>query len=110
MHDRRWVVDTNVLVSRLLMAGGTAARAVDRALSSGVLLVSDETLAELAEVLARPRFDRYASRADRAHFVRLLGGGHVHFEVGIGDYVSENSAHDGDYQEGVVGFVNPPIT
>jgi uncharacterized protein len=42
MHDRRWVVDTNVLVSRLLMAGGTAARAVDRALSSGVLLVSDE--------------------------------------------------------------------
>jgi putative PIN family toxin of toxin-antitoxin system len=74
MHDRRWVVDTNVLVSRLLMPGGTAARAVDRALASGVLLVSEETLAELAEVLARPRFDRYAARADRQHFVRLLGG------------------------------------
>jgi putative PIN family toxin of toxin-antitoxin system len=74
MHDRRWIVDTNVLVSRLLMPGGTAARAVDRALANGVLLVSDETLTELAEVLARPRFDRYASRDDRQHFVRLLGG------------------------------------
>jgi putative PIN family toxin of toxin-antitoxin system len=56
------------------MAGGTAPRAVDRALSNGVLLVSDKTLAEPAEVLARPRFDRYASRDDRKHFVRLLGG------------------------------------
>jgi putative PIN family toxin of toxin-antitoxin system len=56
------------------MAGGSAARAVDRAFSNGVLLVSDKTLAELAEVLARPRFDRYASRDDRKHFVRLLGG------------------------------------
>ena len=74
MHDRRWVVDTNVLVSRLLLPGGTAARAVDRALANGVLLVSDETLTELAEALARPRFDRYASLDDRRHFVRLLGG------------------------------------
>ena len=74
MPERRWVLDTNTLVSRLLMPGSTAARAVDHAMALGVPLVSDDTLAELAEVLSRPRFDRYVSVADRQRFVALLGG------------------------------------
>ncbi len=69
-----WVLDSNVLVSRLLAPGGTSARAVDRALLGGLLLVSEETMGELVEVLARPRFDRYVSREDRQQFLRLLGG------------------------------------
>ncbi len=74
MPERRWVLDTDTLVSRLLMPEGTAARAVDHALALGVPLVSDETLGELAEVLARARFDRYVSLADRQRFIALLGG------------------------------------
>ena len=74
MAERRWVLDTNTLISRALLPGGTAARAVDRALALGVPLVSDETLAELAEVLSRPRFDRYVSIDDRQRFLRLLLG------------------------------------
>ncbi len=74
MTERRWVVDTNVLISRLLLPGGSAARAVDNALALGVLLVSDDTLAELADVLSRPRFDRYVTLDDRRRFVALLGG------------------------------------
>jgi putative PIN family toxin of toxin-antitoxin system len=74
VDERRWVLDTNTLVSRLLLPGGTAARAVDRALALGVPLVSDETLAELADVLARPRFDRWVTLAERQAFIRLLGG------------------------------------
>ena len=70
----RFVVDTNVLVSRLLAPRSTAARAVDQALARGSLLGSEETLAELAEVLARPKFDPYVSREDRREFIRLLGG------------------------------------
>jgi len=70
----RFVVDTNVLVSRLLAPRSIAARAVDQALARGNLLGSEETLAELAEVLARPKFDPYVSRADRREFIRLLGG------------------------------------
>ncbi|MDO5623229.1 MAG: putative toxin-antitoxin system toxin component, PIN family [Pseudomonadota bacterium] len=73
-EGQRWVLDTKLLVSRLLAPGGTAAQAVDRALRSGVLLVSEATLSELAEVLARPRFDPYVSPAERQHFLRLLGG------------------------------------
>jgi uncharacterized protein len=74
IQSRAWVLDTNLLVSRLLAPNGTAARAVDRALEAGVLLVSEETLAELASVLARPRFDPYVSPTEREQFIRLLGG------------------------------------
>lgn len=81
MTERRWVLDTNTLVSRLLMPGGTAGRAVDRALALGVPLVSDATLAELVTVLARPRFDRWVSLAERQQFVRLLGGVARHIPI-----------------------------
>ena len=70
----RFVVDTNVLVSRLLAPRSTAAQAVDRALDRGNLLGSEETLAELVEVLARHKFDPYVSREDRREFIRVLGG------------------------------------
>ncbi|MFT4178476.1 MAG: putative toxin-antitoxin system toxin component, PIN family [Thermomonas sp.] len=74
MPERRCVVDTNVLVSRLLMPGGTPARALDHALARGVLLLSTATLTELVDVLSRPEFDPYVSRHDREEFVRKLGG------------------------------------
>ena len=69
-----WVLDTNLLISRLLVPSGTAAKAVDHALERGILLVSEATLEELATVLARPKFDPYISRLDRQRFLRLLGG------------------------------------
>ena len=75
MIDRKlWVLDTNTLISRLLVPKGVAAQAVDRALESGVLLVSEATLGELVEVLNRPKFDPYVSHEDRRRFVALLGG------------------------------------
>jgi len=69
-----WVLDTNLLVSRLLMPSGTAARPVDHALERGILLVSEATLQELVTVLGRSKFDPYVSREDRQQFIRLLGG------------------------------------
>jgi len=69
-----WVVDTNVLLSRLLAPRGLAAQAVDKALQTGVLLVSDDTLQELADVLGRPRFDAYLLPHDRQRFFSLLSG------------------------------------
>ncbi len=74
IERRRWVVDTNTLVSRLLVPSGTAARAVDAALAQGVLLVSEATLAELAEVLWRTKFDPYLNDAQRRQFFSLLAG------------------------------------
>jgi putative PIN family toxin of toxin-antitoxin system len=74
MPERRWVLDTNTLISRLLAPTGTAGRAVDHALALGVLLVSDDTLAELADVLGRRKFDRWVTLAERQRFIALLGG------------------------------------
>ncbi|WP_018881160.1 putative toxin-antitoxin system toxin component, PIN family [Thioalkalivibrio sp. ALE30] len=73
-RQRRWVLDTNLLVSRLLVPSGPAARAVDHALDRGILLVSEATLDELVQVLSRPKFDPYISQAERQQFIRLLGG------------------------------------
>lgn len=74
MGERRCVVDTNVLISRLLIPGGVPARAVDHALMQGVLLVSHATLTELTEVLSRSKFDPYVTRQEREDFIRKLGG------------------------------------
>lgn len=73
MHPRpRYVADTNLLISRLLLPPSTPARAVQKAVERGDLLFSDATLEELAEVLSRPKFEKYLSRQERSEFFRLL--------------------------------------
>ena len=74
IEQHLWVVDTNALVSRLLAPNGVAARAVDKALASGVLLMSESTLAELVDVIYRPKFDPYLDANERQRFIALLGG------------------------------------
>jgi putative PIN family toxin of toxin-antitoxin system len=71
-REPRVVIDTNVLVSFFLRRGSTPWRAVRDVLEHGELLVSDATLAELEEVLRRPRFDRYVSRTLREQFLTTL--------------------------------------
>ena len=69
----RLIFDTNTLISRLLIPGSLPAQAVTKGLHCGQIIVSDETLNELADVLARPRFDRYVSLQDRQEFFRVYG-------------------------------------
>ncbi len=74
MREReRIVADTNCLVSRLLLPSSVPGDAVRKAADSRLLLVSEATMNELADVLARAKFDRYISLADRQQFLRLLG-------------------------------------
>lgn len=68
----RAVVDTNVLISRLLLPSSAPARALRHIIDHGQLLASDATLTELAEVLSRDKFDRYVDLADRHEFFREL--------------------------------------
>jgi len=71
--DWRVVVDTNVLISRLLAPASQPGRVVSHVIRNGRLLASEATLSELADVLSRPKFDRYITLAERQHFLRLLG-------------------------------------
>ncbi|MGA8221731.1 MAG: putative toxin-antitoxin system toxin component, PIN family [Candidatus Acidiferrales bacterium] len=72
MPRSRVVVDTNVLVSRLILPQSSSAQAVRKAELEAILLISDATMYELADVLARAKFDRYVSIEDRKSFVRRL--------------------------------------
>jgi putative PIN family toxin of toxin-antitoxin system len=68
----RIVVDTNVLVSRLLFRNSVAAQAVRLAMDTSRLIVSAATLQELESVLSRQKFEAYLSLADRVQFFHLL--------------------------------------
>lgn len=68
----RVVVDTNVLLSRLLVPSSVPAQAVRRAVDQGQILASEATLEELADVLSRPKFDRYLTVSERQQFLRLF--------------------------------------
>jgi putative PIN family toxin of toxin-antitoxin system len=65
----RYVLDANVLVSAVLSPGSTASLAYQKALDTGILLISSETFAECENVIFRPKFDRYISLARRQRFL-----------------------------------------
>ena len=69
---RRYVIDTNLLVSRLLLPDSTVSTAVSRAVRDGALLFSNETISELIQVLSRSKFDSYVGKQERQHFIQLL--------------------------------------
>ncbi len=78
---RRWVVDTSTLISHLLLPSSVPAQAVRKALNSGDLLVSDATLQELADVLARSKFNKYLSDQERREFFQLLRRVAIRIEI-----------------------------
>jgi putative PIN family toxin of toxin-antitoxin system len=73
MTRARAVIDTNVLVSRLILPQSLPAQALRRAELEGRLLISEATMYELADALARPKFDRYVSMENRKSFLQRLG-------------------------------------
>lgn len=69
----RIVLNTNTMASRLLVPDSIPGQAVRKAVDECVILMSESTLYELAEVLGRKKFDAYVSIQDRKEFLRMLG-------------------------------------
>jgi putative PIN family toxin of toxin-antitoxin system len=67
------VVDTNVLVSRLILPQSLPAQALRRAEVDARLLISEATMYELADILGHSKFDRYISLENRKSFLQRLG-------------------------------------
>ena len=82
----RFVLDTNTLVSAALFPNGTPGRALDKAISEGLLVISARTLAEFIEVLYRGKFDKYLSDARRKEFVDSIET--VSYEVEIRETIT----------------------
>jgi len=60
-----YVFDTNSIISANLLPGSITRQAYDKALATGMLLYSKETLSELAQVFTRPKFDKYVPIEER---------------------------------------------
>jgi putative PIN family toxin of toxin-antitoxin system len=72
MTNLRTGVDTNTLISSVLLANSVPNLAVHKARGLGVLLFSDATFAELNQVIFRPKFDKYVSITVRSEFISRL--------------------------------------
>lgn len=67
--ERLFVLDTNIIVSAVLVKEGRARQALDKAQAIGVVLLSIAVLSELEAVFARPKFNKYVSAAERKLFL-----------------------------------------
>lgn len=71
-HKPRYVFDTITVISAALFEQSTPAQALYTALVRGDILMSRATVLELNDVLSRPKFDRYLTRAEREQFLVML--------------------------------------
>lgn len=72
MNSQRFVFDTNVIVSAMILKRSVARQALDKAVDEGTLLMSQPTVEEVNEVLRRKRFDKYLLEDERIEFVTAL--------------------------------------
>lgn len=73
-NEQRLVIDANVIVSAVLSAQGKSRQALNLAIETGIILMSEAVFAELSEVLLRAKFDKYSNRTKREAFLdELLG-------------------------------------
>jgi putative PIN family toxin of toxin-antitoxin system len=70
--ERRYVFDTNTLVSAVLFRGSTPGEAFRQALNTGVVLLSEATFEEIDEVIAREKFNDYLTPEERGAFIEAL--------------------------------------
>jgi putative PIN family toxin of toxin-antitoxin system len=68
MTNKRFVIDTNILISSVAFANSPPDQALRKALADGILVFSRATIEEFKEVLFRPKFDRYISQNSRRTF------------------------------------------
>jgi putative PIN family toxin of toxin-antitoxin system len=69
MSREYFVLDTNVVISAVLLPRSVPRQAFDLAFIRGSVLVSDAMLTELDDVFHRPRFNRYISEDERLQFL-----------------------------------------
>ena len=109
-EGQRFVVDTNVLVSHLLLPESVPGQALRLALSLGDMLVSDSTLTELASVINRPKFDKYISKSDRRKFFEVLAPLCINVEIIQSIQASRDPKDDKFLEVGINGSADFILT
>ena len=68
----RFVLDTNLVVSAVLIKQSISRRAFDKAGQEGQILLSMAVVSELNEVLKREKFNKYLLERERLSFLNVL--------------------------------------
>lgn len=71
-NNRRFVFDTNVLISAFLFSKGKPRQAFDKAQDLGIIIFSNAAFSELEEVLYRRKFDKYLTLEMRQELLENL--------------------------------------
>ncbi len=82
------VFDTNIWVSYALSPKGVARQCVDKAINFNDYAFSQDTFSELADVMMRPKFDRYFSRQARETVLRVIAA-NAHWETDVSAQATE---------------------
>ncbi len=72
MKNKRFVLDTNILISALLVKNSTPFKVIKIVETIGVTLYSSETLQEINQVLKRKKFDKYLTSEEKQEFIVKL--------------------------------------
>ncbi len=67
--NRRFVLDTNIIISSVLSTNSKPYKALKKAQKLGIIIVSPATWQELETVLFRPKFDQYITFEERRQFL-----------------------------------------
>ena len=78
-----YVFDTNSIISANLLPKSVSRQAYNKALETGLLLYSKETLSEFAQVFTRPKFDKYVPIEERINAITSFEKKGVAIEVFI---------------------------
>ena len=72
MNKLRFVIDTNVLISSILIKKSSSDATLKKVRNLGNLLFSEATFEELQTTLSRSKFDKYVSLQVRSEFIFRL--------------------------------------
>ncbi len=70
--SKRFVIDTNVLVSAAIFPSSVPGQALDKAVRSGKLLISSATFLELEKTLKKKKLKKYLSLTSINNFLEKL--------------------------------------
>lgn len=78
-----FVFDTNSLISAHLLPQSIARTAFDKALESGILVFSKDTLSEFVQTFTRKKFDKYVTMESRLKAIAQLEARSVLIDVSV---------------------------
>ena len=72
MSKLRIILDTNILISGLLLSSSTSQQVFDIVTENEILLISESTFSEFYHTITRKKFDKYLSLEKRLQFLAKL--------------------------------------